>query len=287
MLKTLSSLINWTSTTPEHEWNTWIEWQKQQATSHYEKSEIFQYFLTHNIDFQAPRYSCINGSNSRLYVYCFGDFAALLVNPTGGGNVVEYFDLLLKVYDTCKGHSRRLKGDPSGITLIREVVHKRSLGIIQEHNFNQYNYDYSMIHAHTVAQYSLSTLIMRLASHYMSFMTTRGNYYPIMLDICLKVYNKSTFGEPRVIAGTSTSTSIPVQVPTKPIHEDSRPLSWPRDNSSCIRCKICSRVTENIWGKFDACLDCHLKRVCSECGHQAVIIGVDSLPRCYYHQSRK
>lgn len=281
----MTDWLYWSNTTSQEEWTTWQEWQKHQLATHYEKSEIFQYYLKYRPEFQPPRYSCITGHSSRQYIYCFGDFASLIVNPHGGGNVVDYFTTILDIYDVCKGSSRRIKGDPEGIALIRDVVQKRNLAPIKNHNFNQYTYDYSILHAHTVAQYSLSTLILRLASHYMSYVTTQGDYCPISLQACQKAYEKCIFGEPRGIAPPSSSK--PVDIPfNKPTMEE-RPLSWPRDNATCIRCKTCSRVTENVWGKFEACLDCHLKRICSECGMQAVIIGADTFPKCYYHQGKK
>jgi hypothetical protein len=287
MLKTLTDLIQWTNSTQVNEWDTWIEWQKNQPISHYEKSEIFQYYLSYHPNFQPPRYSCIAGNNNRLYVYCFGDFATLIVNPQGGGNVVEYFEVLLKIYDNCKGTSRRFTGDPVGISLLRNVVQTRSLFHVQNHDFAQYNYDYGVIHGHTVAQYSLSTLLLRFVSHYMSHVTVKGNYFAISINACQKAYTKCIFGEPRTATHTnSKAMDIPSRSTPITSIQDLRPLSWPRDNVTCIRCKTCTRVTENIWGKFEACLDCHLKRICSECGLPAVIIGVDSFPKCSHHQGK-
>lgn len=273
-----------TNTNPHDEWTTWIEWQKRQPFVHYEKSEIFQYYLSYKPQFQPPRDSCITDGNNRFYTYCFGDFACLLVKPPGGSNVSEYFELLLDVYDTCKGPSRRITGDPIGISLVREVVRRRTLIPIQEHDFRQYNYDYSIIHAHTVAQFSLSTLLMRFVSHYMSHVTTRGSFFAISISACQKSMNNSFFGEPKVLCISSPPLDIPGRLGQD---QKSQALSWPRDNSTCIRCKTCSRVTENVWGKFQTCLDCHLKRICSECALPAIIIGTDSLPKCHYHQPKK
>lgn len=285
MLKTITDLINWSNTSQEEEWATWLEWQRNQPALHYEKSDVFQYYIKNNVNFQPPRYSCITSQYSKQYIYCFGDFACLLVNQHGGGNIVEYFSILLDIYDTCKGSGRRIvKGDPEGIKLMREVIRKKSIHPIKNHNFKQYNYDYGMIHAHTVAQYSLSTLLMRLASHYMSYLMIQGDYYAITLQICQKSYDKTIFGE--ILSNTNVVTK-PIDIPIKSTSDSGRPLSWPIDPAGGIRCKTCSRVTENIWGKFESCLDCHLKRICSDCGMQAVIIGNDTLPKCYYHQTKK
>jgi hypothetical protein len=284
MFKTLTDWINWTNTTVDDERNTWIEWQKNQPSSHYEKSDVFQYYLSYHPRFQPPRDSCITDDNSRFYTYCFGDFACLLVKPHGGSNVTEYFQILLDVYDSCKGPSRRIAGDPIGISLVREVVQRRSLIPIQDHDFRQYNYEYDVIHAHTVAQFSLSTLLMRFVSHYMSYVTTRGRFFAISISACQKSMTNSIFGEPKVLSVASS----PIEIPGRSDSDQrSQALSWPRDNATCIRCKTCNRVTENVWGKFQTCLDCHLKRICSECGLPAIIIGTDSLPKCHYHQPKK
>lgn len=278
MLKTISQWVHWTNTSIREEWSTWEEWQRNQPLSHFEQSEIFQYYLSQRPRFKPPKYSCITDSNSRYYIYCFGDFASLLVNPHGG-DAMDYFALLLDIYDTCKGTTRRITGDPTGISLLRSAVQKRSLNPIQNHNFSQYNYDYNTLHAHTVAEYSLSTLMLRFVSHYMSCITTRPNYSLILYPICQKAYNKSVFGEPKQIK------SDPISIPNKISDDDGKASSsWPRVNNNCLRCKSCNRVTENLWGNFDACIDCHLKRICSTCGIQAVIIGPDSLPKCYYHR---
>lgn len=283
MLNTLSNWIPWASSVPQDEWNTWVEWQKNQPLTLFEQSDIFKYYLSRRPNFQPPQYSCITLYNNKYYVYCFGDFTALLVNPNGGGNATDFINLLIDVYDVCKGYTRRLTGDPIGIAILRDVINKRSLGPLQNHDFTQYNYPYDVIHAHTVAQYSLSTLLMRLTSHYMSHMCTMGYYLGISVQKCQKTMDKNTFGKPDIIISNKSSSSISIQQ-QKPKSEDFRGHSWPRDQVTCLRCKSCNRVTENIWGKFDACIDCHLKRICSVCGNQAVIIGIDNFPKCYHHQ---
>ena len=280
MFKTLTGLISWTSTDSRDEWRTWEEWQRHQPPAHYEKSDIFQYYLSYRPKFQPPRYSCASGYQSKYFIYCFGDFCSLLVNSTLNGDAIEYFITLLDIYDVCKGFSRRLTGDPQGIAIIREVVLTRTLFPLQKYDFNQCAYNYDVIHAHTVAQYSLSTLLMRLVSQYMSYAGVRGYYPAVAVHICQKAYEECVFGAPVV----SSSKSISINIPRKNKPEELRGVSWPRDQSTCLRCKTCNRVTENTWGNFNTCLDCHMKRICSICGAQAIIIGMDDLPKCYIHQ---
>lgn len=284
LAKTLTDWITWTNTTAQDEWNTWEEWQRYRQPSHYEKSDIFQYYLSVRSNFQPPTDSCISAYNSKYFIYCFGDFASLLVNPHGGGNILDYITLLLDVYDVCKGLSRRIKGDPNCIYLLREVVMKRKLDHLQRYNFDQHDYPYNIIHGHTVAQYSLSTLIMRFIAHYLSQTSTRGYYPNILSSSCQEAYTNCNFGAPVMLSTPKGSAPISIIQPQKSKPEEIRGSSWPQDYSKCYRCKVCTRMTENIWGKFDTCVDCHLKRICSVCGSQAVIISNDGLPKCSFHQ---
>lgn len=289
--KTLTDWITWTNTTVKDDWNTWEEWQRHQLHSHYEKSDIFHYYLSRRPQFSPPKQSCLNGYQSKYYIYCFGDFTSLLVNPYGGGDVTEYFSLLLDVYDICKGRSRMITGDPNGITLLRKVIAHRNLEPLKNFDFNKISYPYNIIHAHTVAQYSLSTLIMRLVGHYMSQTNANGYYPNIATASCKQAYDICIFGTPvSILKGepgsnsNSKSVSVPISIQARPPNlDDIKGGSWPRDKSTCLRCKSCNRVTENVWGIFDACLDCHLKRICSMCSSPAVIISTDNLPKCSLH----
>lgn len=293
MLGTLSSWLTRT-TISEDEWAAWEEWQQKQPPLHYEKSDIFQYYLSYRPNFQPPQNSVSVGCSSEYYNYCFGEFAVIMAQPNGGGDIVGYITLLLDVYDMCKGTSRRITGDPVGIVLLRAVVNKRSLIPLQTHNFSQYNYDYGRIHAHTVVQYSLSTLMMRFVSNYMHHICARGRFYAISPYICQKAYNEHIFGDPKRNTNLESNpidipkitAGSPGQGPRKFYIEETKGNSWPRDHATCLRCKMCNRVAENIWGKFAACLDCHLKRICSECSAAGVIIAADKLPKCYLHSKQ-
>jgi len=285
MFSTLGNWLTWTTTTHKDEWNTWEEWQQKQIPSHYIKSDIFQYYLTQRPQFQPPQHAVNTGYNSQYYNYCFGDFTVLIVNPNGGGDVVTYLTILLDVYDICKGISRRITGDPLGISLLRNVVIKRSLVPLQEHDFNQYNYNCERIHAHTVAQYSLSTLIMICVSNYMYHIGTKGHFISISRSSCQKAYNDYVFGVPNDHTNSKKQTqnnTTAINIPQKN-NTSGAALSWPRDNATCLRCQTCNRVTENIWGTFNACMDCHMKRICSKCAGPPVIISADNLPKCNIH----
>jgi hypothetical protein len=279
MLNALASFLKWNIEKEVHnEWIKWENWQKIQAPVHYEKSEIFHYYLTYRPDFQPPFDSVVHNSVASLYYsYCFGDFTVFLVNPTLGSDVLKYIAFLLDFYDVCKGFSRRVIGDPYNISILRTVLEKRNLYPLYNHDFSQYGYDYSKIHAHTVVQYSLSTLIMRFIGNFLYLSNTRGNFLDINIKLCQEAFVGYYFGYPKK---TETSSPIYIQKPT----EEFRSSSWPRDNASCLRCKICNRVTENFWGNFQACIDCHLKRICSICSLPPIIISSDNLPKCISHQ---
>lgn len=282
MLGSFSNWLTWTTTNPKDEWETWELWQRSQSPIHYEKSDVFQYYLSCRPQFRAPKSASNIGPKSIYFIYCFGDFATLLVNPSIDYvvDVTSYCTLLLDFYDTCKGISRRITGDPNGISVLREVVRKNSTIPLHAHDFNQYIYDYTIIHAHTVAQYSLSTLLMRLVGNYMHNTTSHGNYPAITFSKCEKAYREYSFGD----RTCSLSGSIPISIPTKVIIEESRGSSWPRDTATCSRCQICNRVSENLWGTFNVCLDCYMKRICSKCSLTATVIGSDNLPKCALHQ---
>ena len=283
MLGSLGNWLTWTTTNPKDEWDTWEVWQRSQPTSHYEKSDIYSYYLTVSPQFKVPKFSASVSPKSTYYVYCFGDFAALLVNPSYDLTCVDianYCLLLLDFYDKCKGISRHITGDPVGISVLREVVKKNSSIPLHAHDFNQYAYDYGIIHAHTVAQYSLSTLLMRMVASYMNTTSSHGNYPAITVARCEKAYKEYAFGDRSRLKFEST----PINIPQKIFVEEGRCSSWPRDSATCSRCQICGRVSENLWGAFNSCLDCHMKRICSVCSLPAVVICSDNLPKCKLHQ---
>lgn len=285
MWKSLSGWIKWST----NDWNMWKDWQRRQMPSHYERCDLFQYYLSQRPNFQPPPEATFDKSLNKYHVYCFGDFTCLINTPIGPANVGDYFRLLLDIYDVCKGMTRIITGDPSGILVLREVVAKNTLTPLQQHDCAKYAYPYTELHAHTICQYSLSTLIMRLVMHYMSKLTPKFNDYSINDKLCQQAYDKCIFGTP--VSPRLNSTTIDNSIVNSinkiapEVHDKkSQSTSGPYDISLHLRCKICKRVTEHVWGKFSACLDCHLKRVCSTCAAVATIIALDNLPKCKDHQ---
>lgn len=298
MLAGLTSWLSWTTTNTNvngnmvNEWMTWEIWQRSQNHVHYEKSEMFQYYLSCRPQFTQLKNCVLLYDNSEFFMYCFGDFSAILINPNtiniSTTEAVNYCNFLLDFYDTCKGISRRLTGDPPCISILREVVNKNSIIPLLKHDFNQYKYDYTILHAHTVCQYSLSTLLMRLLSNFLSKFSVELNFDQITLKICQSAYINLNFGspipkkDPTILNLRESTFSKPVPIPERILIDQDRCSSWPK-NLCCSRCSKCSRVSENLWGDFYACIDCHMKRICSICGTTATVIGTDKLPKCNTH----
>ena len=266
----------------QNEWNSWEKWQNNQPTSHFDSSPIFQYYLSLNPDSLLLKKILAYNTNY-YYVHCFGDFSKLLIS-TYGGETFEYLALLLDIYDKCKGSGRRITGDPSIITLLREVIKNQSLASLYNQNFEQYEYDYTKIHAHTVAVYSLSTLILRLACNYINKICQNGTFPVISLQKCKEIYTENKI--------STFNISDPICIPLKCDLESKKSASWPSNylvsniNIKNIQhvCSICSRLTEKNWGLFNACLDCHMKHICSLCAVSSTIIGTDGLPKCNIHK---
>lgn len=288
MWKALSQII-WNEQSIQNEHNSWKEWQNQQYSLHYEKSEIFSYYRSQRPMFRPPRDSCINNESAYWYSYCFGDFTCLIVEPINSIDIMTYIKVILDVYDVCKGFRRSITGDPNCINVLRKVISTGNLQPLSEHNFTQYNYDYTQLHAHTVAQYSLSTLLMRLVSHYLTFVNShlKITVFPITISHCQQCLNTRIFGEPQ---SKLPKASKPIPTPSRiknTIQEEIKPTSWPYNKTgsdACFRCKVCQRATEKIHGDFHVCLDCHIYRICSKCGLPAVVIdGNDKLPKCQEH----
>lgn len=288
MFGTLSNWLTWSSHSKE-EWDVWELWQRSQLLSHYENSEIFTHYKSSRPQFKSPKNSAISDSNSLYYNYCFGDFSQILILPNTKSNklsedAIRYCALLLDFYDNCKGFSRRITGDPTCISILRSVIKKKSLLPFRKHDLNQYAYDYTLIHAHTVVQFSLSTLIMRFFCNYIANSLSLKEYPSIQISRCKYAYKQQAFS--LIIENNVESlTSIPLEIPNRIIVEENKCASWPRASKFCTKCQICNRVTENLWGTFDACIDCHMKRICSICSQPAIIIGTDNLPKCKDHQS--
>jgi hypothetical protein len=259
MLKYFPGFTKSTTFTPD-ELNVLEAWQFPQASSHYEKSHIFGYYLKWRPQFETPHNSVIFTDDKKYYTYCFGEFTPLIVIPRVGTNVIAYLELLIDVYDTCKGYARRIMGDTPGIKIIREAITKKNLLPLHQHDFKQYSYPFERIHAHTMAMYRLSTLLLRITSHFLyNLSSTSGE--PIMVQQCSDAYDNNFYGKP-IISNIGTNVGV--------------------------KCHTCTLMTERQYGRFNVCLDCHTREICSVCGASAqkaqmINQDQDGLPKCEMH----
>ena len=252
----------------------WEIWQQKQSKAHYIESYLGIYI--------PPK----PGYKNLYFRYCFGDFENLIYMPETC-NDLNYFSLIISTYDKCKGYLRSIKGDASGIYLLRKVVMNKNCDDLYNHDFNIYNYNYSRIHAHTVAQFSLSTLLMLFVSNYMHFKSYNSDHFPhIDVELCKNAYNTKVFGDITYV-NPSKSVIRGTPVAIKKSEGVTRNCnSWPGPiHNLPKKCLECGRQSENFWGQNKHCLDCHLYKVCLICGGQLFTIGKDNYPRCIVHQN--
>jgi hypothetical protein len=304
---------NNTSSTNSKEEDIWYQWQASQPKEHFQTSCIFAYYKKHRTTFS----NNTKYYNDIVYRYCFGDFSYLLVDPkekdTPCTTILSYISLLVDFYDVCKGMSRRLLfSDPICITLFRKVIQENNIELLECFDFKPYDYSYHKIHAHTVSQYSLSTLLCFFVSNYLRFFESSFNtnkvFPKINLLLCQTSFINKIYGHtipefsimsPAITIPhnkkITTTTSNTLGLENDYLYKqgtkkgddlkESRWHSWPQGIHATVHCKSCKRITENVWGHFSCCLDCYLYKVCSVCGTSSNISihSKDHLPRCGQH----
>lgn len=246
-IKTLTNLLTWSNSSVEDEFNTWKLWQNSQPLSHYDKCDIFTYYLSKRQQFQIPKNTRVMKENGIYYKYCFGDFSCLIVNTNINNNVediVKYISLLLDIYDTCKGYSRMITKDPNGINLLRDIIQDKSLNPLKSFDFKDILYPFHEIHAHTVAQYSLSTLIMRIVLDYIS-QIFREFHYDIEVSVCKRIFDNRTFGQiaEEKSSEEDTKRSTPLNIMIRKSDTSFKSYSWSHniDNYQCNNCN-CKKI---------------------------------------------
>lgn len=274
MLKTIVDLLYWKSPTPDENCQIWEIWQSQQPNSHFRTSDIYGLYISKRTDF-IP----ISNEIDQQIIYCFGEFSSFISNGYSDMTVIQYLIVLMDLYDICKGSTRKILGDSDKISVLRNIVINRDISHLKSLNFNTYFYDYSKIHAHTVAQYSLSTLIYTFASNFLYY-KGYNNCKKIDSTKCSSAYTKKLFGAAN-IAEKTVSISVPSKITTnEKIKSQSLPDNCDKILDNLFRCPTCTRMCENLWGNFSLCADCHTRRRCSICKDVASIITEDSLPKC-------
>lgn len=273
MLKTIVDILYWKSPTQEENHQIWQIWQSQQPNTHYRTSDVYDIYISKRADFTP-----VSTEIDQQIIYCFGEFSSFISNGYTDITTIQYLLMLVDLYDICKGSSRKILGDSCKMSVLRNLVINRDIDKLGSINFNGHFYDYSKIHAHTVAQYSLSTLIYTLASNFLYY-KGYNNCKKIDLAKCSSAYTKKLFGSNNTV-GKTVSLAIPCQIQ----QEKPKSYSLPETSSFILdnlkRCPTCTRVCERLWGKFLLCADCHTKRRCSVCKDVASIITGDNLPKC-------
>jgi hypothetical protein len=238
----------------------WTQAESQQSELHYQHSTILD-------NFDIPIYYN-NDENYQYFCYCFGDFTPLISNHIlSQQELLSLAQFLLKIYDQNKGYDRRLrKGDSLDIQNLRLFAQGEGFPILEKINFVKYHYPYYKIHAHSLAQYSLSILILRIMEHNLSY--HYKNLRIIELNHCYNCYHNATFN---VLKDEHVHINIG---------------SW-SSGMQLYSCSNCKSSNERLWGKFKVCLDCYIHRLCRTCGATVQDNCTQHVPYCALHKPLK
>ncbi len=146
-------------------WNSWLEWQTKQAPIHFQRSDVFKKYASYNNSIMLRgRDKDIEYNTDNMYV--MGDFRYFIEFESRYDDD-QFWDnvkLLLDLYDCCKGWRRLICGSSTFIIQLRYAHQHKSFAQLYNTDYQECNYDIRKIHVHTVAHFSLSTLIMRFVS---------------------------------------------------------------------------------------------------------------------------
>jgi hypothetical protein len=259
----METLFSWVSgPSVPNEQDNWLKWQSCQKKEHFQSSDIYTYYKKNRTNFSTNK----NYYTNPVYRYCFGDYSYLLVNPKDINapctTIVEYIALIIDFYDVCKGITRRFTWDPEVISMLRSVIRENNISLLKRYNFEVHHYDYCKLHAHTVAQYSISTLLGFFVSNYLDFFkeTLFVEFPKINIFFCQKALIEKSFGSGAIAESFVKSSSMIDIVSSKPPTKEPRWYSWPTDKTNFLYCLACKRVTEKHWGEGCLCLDCHVQK---------------------------
>jgi hypothetical protein len=166
----------------------WDSWQKAQGPEHYEKSKVWSGFTSFYGKTSLP-HSGISPDDPEYesFHYCFGEFTPLIIKGHLKPSPFPYFRLLLDIYSCNKGYLRSLKGEPEFILALRRSVLEADLTALANFPYSSVSYDYGKIHAHTVAQYSLSSLLALLTRNALAYQGGYNTLDPISYKLCDEV----------------------------------------------------------------------------------------------------
>lgn len=272
----LSSL--WNPADPSCEWDTWSTWQAQRDDAHFVAFDAYlAFFRAQPESFFPP--SCVSsGSDAKFFWYAFGVFTPLIVaKPLTPSQALSFGASLLALYDANKGYARLFTGDPPGIAHLRACVSAQNLSLLRSYDYAPYAYDVSQLHAHTVAQFSLSSLVLFILSHSLH---RSGAAVPHVDPALLRdAYARKAFCK---VLKNSAVASFWDPHADRPFIYSGACSRWDVDTKfACSRCK---RLSETLWGHYQLCLDCYKTKACYVCGDsQVASINDDGFPRCSEH----
>ena len=268
----------WAPSDPSAEWDAWAAWQALRDDSHYSEFPAYHDFFLSQPDSFFPRNCASSEPNAKHYWYAFGVFTPLLVaKPLRPDQAMSFATSLLTVYDSNKGYSRMLTGDPPAIAHLRSCVADSNLAALRTYDYSPYAYDPSRVHAHTVAQFSLSSLLMRLLSHSLH---CSGAAVPSVPAAPLRdAYDRKEFC--KVLKNFSTASFWDPHA-ARPFIYAGNCSRW--TVSAQFSCSRCARLSEALWGYYQLCLDCYKTKACYVCGDSLITsLNEDGFPRCSDH----
>lgn len=189
MFNILSKLVY--TTNIESTWLKWIEWQKNQSNNHFhDYNHNLNFFYNENYYLKSICSNIKENDKIIYYSYCFGDFLPLLILSERGLNKFEYIRILVELYDFCKGIGRILSGDSEIIIEMRESLETECTINLDKLKVENYLYPYGTIHAHTVAYFSISTLLYRIYLHHSDY----NDKNKFKITPCKNAYDEAIFG---------------------------------------------------------------------------------------------
>lgn len=255
------------------EQEAWKAWQDSQPPSHFHHSATFQSFRAAHPEFQGLDTKSSHDDRDAI-AYCFGDYQSFVPCGYIGSSTCErLLKSLIDLYDSGKGLMRIYLGDPPIIAALRICQLEKS-SILSNLTLRESAYDYTFIHAHTAACYSLSTLVLLLAVNLVAMTNVHSRLPQIDVRLCERCRREKVFGEPY-----SGIVRRPLPIPGQDRGSEGRYGSLPEGLPGNF-CSICDRATEKIYGRFRTCYDCYTCKICKVCGLTGTRLGTDRLPRC-------
>tara|TARA_Y100000588_G_C14155028_1_gene882246 strand:+ start:224 stop:838 length:615 start_codon:yes stop_codon:yes gene_type:complete len=158
------------SSTILRDFQPWLDWQMLNGNDEfYDKHSGVEQFIKNTPMVKFPLDKKIHHIESMKY--CFGDFYNFIILDNNCNiDLKSYCSILITLYDMNKGYKRFFLGDPKIISLLRNYIKYDDLKSLINHitNFLEFTiYPYEIIHGHTAAYFSLSTMISCLISHFL------------------------------------------------------------------------------------------------------------------------